>query len=214
MNTALGKPAKFFEAAKSILGPLSQSEIDGCNAILAACGAASYPVGDTAYALATAYHETAGTMQPISEYGGHAYFTRMYDVTGSRPALARKNGNTHAGDGPKYRGRGYVQLTWRNNYVRADDILRKRGFLKGGESLVSEPDLAMRPDIAAAIMVFGMREGWFTGRNLDDDIPRFSPATFEQFRRSRDIINGTDKQDKIAHEAVAFQGALIAGEWG
>lgn len=214
VTTGLLNPARFFELSKDVLGPLSQGEVDGCNAILAACGAAGYPVGDAAYALATAFHETAGTMQPVKEYGGPAYFTRMYDITGARPAKAKELGNLTPGDGAKYCGRGYPQLTGRKNYTYADAQLHERGVLKPGESLVDTPDLAMRPDVAAAIMVWGMREGWFTHRDLDDDIPRDGPATYEQFVRSRDIINGTDKAEKIAKEAVEFQEALVAGGWG
>ena len=211
--TSLHQPAAFFAGAKVVLGSLSQSEVDGCNAILNACGAANYPVGDAAYALATAYHETAGTMQPVKELGGTAYFTRMYDINGSRPAKARELGNLAPGDGAKFCGRGYPQLTGRKNYAFADQQLHARGVLRAGENLIDNPDLAMRPDIAAAIMVWGMREGWFTHRDLDDDIPRVGPASYDQFLRSRDIINGTDKADKIATEAVSFQSALLSGGW-
>jgi putative chitinase len=204
-RTGLSDPAAFFREARDVLGPLSQPEVDGCNAILTACGEAAYPLADTAYALATAYHETAGTMQPIHEYGGPAYFTRMYDIAGARPAKARELGNLQPGDGVRYAGRGYVQLTGRFNYAKAARAL--------GVPLESDPDLAMRPDVAAAVMVRGMREGWFCGRDLDDDLPRSGPATRAQFVRSRDIINGTDKAEKIAGEAVEFQEALIAGGW-
>ncbi len=70
--------ASFFAALRGgLLGPtLDQGEIDGCNAILDACD--DWPVDWQAYALATAYHETAHTMKPIHEYGGEAYFNRRY----------------------------------------------------------------------------------------------------------------------------------------
>lgn len=207
-KTGLVAPSEFFARAraKDLLGSLDQGEVDGCNAILAACGAAVWPIGDVAYALGTAFHETAGTMQPIKEYGGDAYFRRMYDPAGARPKVAARLGNTQVGDGAKFCGRGYVQLTGRGNYVKAGNLL--------GIDLVGNPELAMRPNTAAAIMVLGMSQGWFTGRDLDDDIPRDGPATLQQFVRSRDIINGTDKADKIAREAFAFQEALQAGGWG
>lgn len=207
-KTGLSAPAEFFARAraKDLLGPLDQSEVDGCNAILDACGAAVWPIGDTAYALGTTFHETAGTMQPVKEYGGPSYFRRMYDIQGARPHVARRLGNTQPGDGVKFCGRGYVQLTGRANYTKAGRLLNV--------DLVNNPDLAMRPHIAAAIMVLGMSQGWFTGRDLDDDIPRNGPATLQQFIKSRDIINGTDKAEKIAREAMAFQEALQAGGWG
>lgn len=208
-KTGLQNAAAFFKAVRDgkLLGPLlSDGEVQGCEAIMAACGADSWPIADTAYALATAYHETAGTMQPIKEYGGATYFTRMYDIQGARPAKARELGNLSPGDGAKYAGRGYVQLTGKANYDKASKVV--------GEDLVAHPDLAMRPDVAAKVMVNGMRHGWFTSRDLDDDLPRHGLATLEQFVRSRDIINGTDKAEAIAAEAVHFQEALSAGGWG
>jgi len=215
--TGLTDPKAFFDKlrASKVLGPvLTEGEVSGCNVILAACGAQGWPIADTAYALATAYHETAGTMQPVKEYGGDAYYHRMYDIEGARPAKARELGNLLPGDGIKFPGRGYPQLTGRRNYELADKKLHEMGILKTEESLVDDPDLAMRPDIAAAIMVFGMREGWFTGRDLDDDLPRQGKATLAQFIASRDIINGRDKQEKIAGEAIIFQDGLFAGIWG
>jgi hypothetical protein len=206
--TGLGDPQAFFDflRADKLLGPvLTASEVSGCNAIVAACGAQGWPIADTAYALATAYHETSGTMQPIHEYGGDAYFRRMYDIEGARPEKARELGNLFAGDGIRYAGRGYVQLTGRKNYAKAAAAL--------GVPLEESPDLALQPDIAAAIMVRGMREGWFTARDLDDDLPRQGKATLAQFVASRDIINGRDKADKIAGEAITFQDALARGGW-
>ena len=157
-----------------------------------------------AYALATTWHETAATMQPIKEHGGPAYFKRMYDKDGARPKVAKVLGNTMPGDGALFAGRGYVQLTGRTNYDRAAKAV--------GYPLVGNPDLAMRPDIAAEILRAGMLEGWFTGRKFATALPD-TIATLEQFRDARRIINGTDRADKIAAQAVVFQSALIAGGW-
>lgn len=202
--TKLGNGAAFFAAVKAanLLGPsLDQSEVDGVNAILAACGAAGWGPKWTAYALATADRETGGTMQPIKEWGGPAYFTRMYDVQGRDPVRARKMGNTIPGDGARYCGRGYVQLTWKVNYAKAGEAL--------GYPLTGNPDLAMRPDIAAAIMVRGMAEGWFTGRKLADFITKERC----DFRSARKVINGLDHAAEIAAEADHYLSALKAGGW-
>jgi putative chitinase len=214
-NGLANAPAFFaFLRAGKYLGPaLSEMEVQGCDSILAACGNAGWPIADTAYALATAWHETAHTMQPVKELGGPSYYCRMYDIEGARPAKARELGNLTPGDGVKYCGRGYPQLTGLKNYRKADTKLRALGILKPGESLVDDPDLAMRPDIAAAIMIYGMREGWFTARDLDDDLPRQGNATLEQFIASRDIINGNDKAQAIAEAAIHFQSGLRAGTW-
>ena len=199
----MDKAAFFAAVRQGILGPtLSPEEVSGCEAIMDAM--AGLPRSWCAYALATAYHETAHTMQPISEFGGPAYFTRMYDITGQRPTMARKHGNTEPGDGPRYRGRGYVQLTWKVNYAKAGAKL--------GVDLVGHPEIAMRPDIAAKIMRDGMVEGWFTGKALRHYLE--GPfATLAQYQSARRIINGTDKSALIAGYAMQFESALAKGGW-
>lgn len=201
-----------FLRGNKMLGPkISAEEFAGCDAILKACTRASWPVSFTAYALATSFLETGATMQPIKERGSNTYFHRMYDIQGARPAKARELGNLAPGDGARYPGRGYVQLTGKRNYALATQKLQALGVLKPNESLVTNPDLAMRPDVAAAVMVLGMQEGWFTGRKLSDDLPLSGPASVRQFVASRDIINGRDKDDEIAAFAIDFQTALQAG---
>jgi len=188
-----------------LYGPVfSDTEFKGIEEIIKDCKAAKWPIAYVAYALATAYHETAGTMQPIKEYGGRSYYMKMYDVTGKNPTRARQMGNTAEGDGALYCGRGYVQLTWKVNYARASKEL--------GVDLVGNPDLAMNPDIASDIMIKGMEQGWFTGKSLKSYL-NDKPATLEQFRECRRIINGTDKATKIAEEAIEFQKALTVGRW-
>ena len=196
--------SQFFDTCRSgIMGPtLDAGEVSGAETIITAM--AGTPISWCAYALATAWHETAFTMQPIKEYGGPRYFIKMYDVTGSRPKLARANGNVNVGDGAKYFGRGYVQLTWRANYARAG--------LKLGIDLVNNPDLALKPEHAAAIMRKGMEEGWFTGKSFKSYLP-MGEANLAQFIEARRIINGTDKAATIAKYAMQFQAALKAGGW-
>ena len=95
-------------------------------------------------ALATIRAETE-CFQPVSEAvcrfntspGGHAF--DLYDHR-------RDLGNKGAGDGAKYRGRGFVQLTGRHNYA-------VHGAAIGlGDALVKTPDLANDPVIAAQLL--------------------------------------------------------------
>lgn len=207
VEAAFGLSAFFasLRASNALGVSLTEQEVAGCEAILAACRSAGWGTSWTAYALATAALETASTMQPIKEYGGNAYFTRMYDIEGERPAKARELGNLVPGDGAKYAGRGYVQLTGRRNYEKAGDAL--------GHDLVGDPDLALRPDIAAAIMAKGMEGGWFTGRSLSTYLPAGQLGTLAQFKEARRIINGQDRAGEIAATAAKFQSALAAGGW-
>jgi len=185
--------AAFFAGvrARPFGGALAQGQVDGLNALLdafAAAGAAFADLRYQAYALATAFHETARTMQPIEEYGkgrGRAY---------GHPA-----GPWHQ----VYDGRGDVQLTWEANYVKATARLRALGVIGADVDLDKAPALALRPDIAAAIMIHGMLEGWFTGHKLAD----YFNATRDDPLDARHIINGTDRASLIA----GYHGEFLSG---
>ena len=74
----------------------------------------------------------------------------------------------------------------------------------GDVDLVRNPDLAMRPDIAAGVLIFGMLEGWFTGRKLID----YFKGTRSDWVDARVIINGHDRAALIASYGMAFYHAL------
>lgn len=206
MDTYTFNKPKFFDLMRSgLMGPtLTTEEVQGTEAILNAL--TGLPLSWAAYALATSWHETAHSMMPISEMGGNAYFTRMYDIKGQRPDLSRRMGNTIPGDGIKYRGRGYVQLTWKNNYKTLGEKL--------GVDLVSFPDRALYPEVASKIMTVGMVEGIFTGKSFKSYLPLGNVrASKAEFVKARYIINGQDKAALIADYAFDFQEALAAAGW-
>lgn len=184
---------KFFAEVRKDYGKLKPLQVDGFTAILEACKGS--PIADASYALATAYHETAATMQPVRE----AFYLSE--------AWRKKNLRYY----PEY-GRGYVQLTWDYNYLKADTEAAAVGLIKKGD-LIKNLDLAMRPDMAAFIMRKGMDEGWFTKKKFADYLPRSGPATFTQFKKARRIINGTDKDELVANYAGNFQDGLTLGSW-
>lgn len=193
----------FYERVRSHLfaGRLSQSQVDGMTHVLDVWEAAHARKDDRwlAYALATTFHETAFTMQPIRERGGHAYFRRMYDIAGSNPRLARTLGNVNAGDGVLFHGRGYVQLTGRNNYTRMG-----RQFGADLTSNMAAADRVMQPALAAKIMFFGMEQGSFTGKKFAD---YFNRAT-EDWVNARRIINRLDRAATIARYGREFYAAI------
>jgi hypothetical protein len=83
--TALSDGAKFFASVHSAFGTLTQPQVNGFEALLQAFGVARWPLSWAAYGLATAWHETARTMQPVTEAywltdsAAAAYFFKMYD---------------------------------------------------------------------------------------------------------------------------------------
>ena len=129
-----------------------------------------------AYILATAGHES--NYQPIREYAsGEAY-----------EGVAAL-GNNQPGDGVKYKGGGYVQLTGRANYLKYQELT--------GMPLVDNPDLILNPDLAAFILVHGIKNGTFTGRSIDDYTDANGNVDFYNARR---IVNGIDSS--TAYQAV------------
>lgn len=124
-----------------------------------------------AYILATAEHESHLGEWMEEFASGWAYEGRD-DL-----------GNNRDGDGPLFKGRGFVQLTGRRNYTDWKNRL--------GIDIVSHPEKVMEPEIAAKILVQGMKEGTFTGINLDTHIGN-------DFFNARRIINDVDRAAQIA----------------
>ena len=185
----------FFDSVRKSLfhGTMTASQVSGCKDIIAACLKAGYQDKRwTAYALGTALWETDRTMQPIAEYG---------------KGRGRKYGVPVPPHGHVYYGRGYVQLTWLENYRKANGKLRGAGMIGPDIDLAKNPELALRPDIAGLVMAIGMRDGWFTSDKLGD----YFGGTHADWTGARKIINGTDHADSIAVMGKSFYAALQAG---
>lgn len=105
---------------------------------------AGYRGAELAQFLAQMEHESWDFERLREVPQGKNYF-RKYDIK-YNPRQAQSLGNTRPGDGQRYHGRGYIQLTGRSNYQMAGDAL--------GIDLINKPDLAARPDIAAQIAVW------------------------------------------------------------
>ena len=94
--------------------------------------------------MAQTRHESADFSR-MKEMGGDKYFNKLYDPKTS-PRTAKILGNTKIGDGIRYHGRGFIQITGRDNYRMAGDALRL--------PLEQHPELASKPAIAAKIAVW------------------------------------------------------------
>jgi len=147
--------------------------------IIRACKKRGLPLAQAAYVLATARWETNHTLEPVRE----AYWLSE----GWRERNLRYY--------PWY-GRGYVQLTWEENYARAGKIL--------GCDLTTDPDAALQASVAADVIVAGMAEGWFTGKKMST----YLNGARKDYRNARRIVNGTDKAVEIAEIAEAYEQAL------
>lgn len=165
------------------------------------------PLNLLAYDLATAFHETAGTMQPIKERGPVSYFNKYEPGT----KIGKVLGNRQKGDGYRFRGEGHVQNTGRRNAAFASKRLNEVFGLN--VDLVKNPELRGDPFISAHSLFLGNKEGWWTGKDLldyIDDEDEDDAEDLREFINSRRVVNGTDKAEKIGRHALEFERALKA----
>lgn len=205
--------ARFYACIRGTIakGRLAQKQVDGMNLILDRFEASAALTDKRwlAYMLATAWHETGGSMQPVEERLNYSaarllkVFPRRFSA-GEATAFAGKpqmianrvyakrlgNGGEATGDGWRYRGRGLVQITGRANY---------RTF-----GIERAPERALEPDMAVRILMNGMVSGAFSGRRLAD----FFSWKREDWEGARAIVNGRDRAADIAGYGKAFFEAL------
>ena len=79
------------------------------------------------------------------KYSGNPNNSLPEFLYGANTAKGRGLGNTEPGDGAKYIGRGYIQLTGRSNYAKYGQL--------AGHDLINNPQLLMDPTIAAEVSV-------------------------------------------------------------
>lgn len=193
---------RFFDTYRSRFGPLTQDLVDALEFLLGQIEQddrfddSDKDRRQLAYCLATFKWETQHTMRPIDEFGSPAYFNKRY---GPQTKTGKTLGNIRDDDGATFHGRGYVQLTGRANYTTAGK--------RFNVALPAEPDQAKQPHLAYRIAIQGMKEGWFTGRKLDQFITQ---GNVPEFERARAIINGSDKAQTIADLARRFDEVLMA----
>lgn len=183
----------FFNGYRAAFGRLKQGQVTGIE-LLGRNMEADPAISDlrwAAYMLATVKHDCAETWQPVEEVGKGV--TRPY---GREVIVRNENGNDFRN---KYYGRGYVQLTWMDNYGA---VGRALGL---GDRLMLHPDLALAKDVAYGIMSYGMRHGTFTGRKLATYI-NDAKVDYEGARR---VVNGTDQAARIARYAGRCETMLL-----
>jgi putative chitinase len=182
----------YFDSVRHTLfgGSMTEGQVMGQEALLLAWETRepSADLRHAACALANAKHETANEMLPIREFGlgqGQPY------------------GVPDPQTGQTYYGRGFVQLTWRENYSFATSRLK----LGGSDDLEWHADRALDPKIAAAVLYAGMLEGWFRPPNA---LPLFFNENADDAYGSREIVNG-DKHIIPSWSNGVSIGKLIAG---
>lgn len=183
----------FFDSVRGSLfsGSMTQSQVDGMTGLLNRGEDESVDDRHLAYILATTFHETAQTMQPIAEYG---------------KGKGKKYGTPAGPYNQTYYGRGFVQLTWYDNYVTMQTALGGRW---AGRDIVKVADRALDLDIATDIIFYGMYKGSFTGVGLPKYITCTNVETdTTDFYNARKIVNGLDCATQIQGYAQKFANAI------
>jgi hypothetical protein len=208
-----GKPT-FFEDYRGRFGPLKDTEVKGLDFLLDQIeGDRDFTIlRQVAYMLATVKGETR-EFQPGKERRASPQ---------KQPTLFRRQQKYFPSG---FFGRGYVQLTFQENYRNAGEKLAgtsmdvqkdgsTRTIIINKNTFVNEPDLVMQPIVSYLILSHGMREGWFRSRKhgspfkLSDFIKDGSPP---DYRGARNIINHpTSSAEKFAGFAEKFELLLRA----
>jgi len=139
--------------------------------------------------VAQCAHETAN-FSSLKELGGRLDF-KKYDPK-FNPRKAKMLGNKQVGDGAKYHGRGYIQLTGRDNYKRAGLAL--------GLPLEEQPELVERPDIAAQVAV------WFWKNQVVPKVSNFND-TAQVTKPINSGLKGLDDRHNKFASIMALMGS-------
>ncbi len=163
--------------------PVSQETVDGLEFVLN-CIALDPEWKDLRFVanfLAQTGHESEWKWKPVKERR-------------SRKAKARANQDRYWHTG--YYGRGIIQLTWEKNYLKFKKLL--------GIDLIGHPELALDPMVSYRIASVGMRRGLFTGAKLSDFLNSYQT----DYKGSRKIVNGTDRDDDIKNYSHGIENIL------
>ncbi|PTA68340.1 CHAP domain-containing protein [Deinococcus arcticus] len=218
------------ETAKTLGKSFTSSSKVHVEAILRHCKKAGITdLNQVAYILATGIWESNGFTALREKYDSgwdpEDYFEQKYgcnptktlksdnrrlaDGISAQTILAKRRernimelGNTKPGDGYKYRGRGYVHLTGKAGYTRAQkEIVEPSGYKIDGKipNIVENPDLAASDrDLAGMIIAKGMMMGLFTKKRLSS----YVTGANVDFTGARRVVNGTDSASLIASGAA------------
>jgi putative chitinase len=131
--------------------------------------------------MAQVAHETLG-FQRLVEVGNKEYFNR-YDPK-YKPEKAKILGNVNPGDGLKYKGRGFIQITGRDNYRRVGKALNI--------DLENNPKWASDPKIAAKVAV------WYWKNRVKPEVEDYSD-TIGVTAKVNPSMNGLGDRDMNFH---------------
>jgi putative chitinase len=171
----------------------------GCSTATAAVWLAPMTEAMAEYQIGTTTRQAAFLAQIGHESGGLRWLKEIWGPTDAQKKYeppsdkASQLGNTQAGDGFRYRGRGPIQITGRDNYVNVSNAL--------DHDFVTNPDDLASPEWASKSAAW-----WWASHALNQQADRNTDQSFLAITRT---INGgtnglADRQErwKVAKQAL------------
>jgi putative chitinase len=200
MSTIVVSPAidriSFYAKVSNSFGSLKQTQVEGFDAILNEWQKKDLKdMRWLAYILATVWHETAKTMQPVEEFGrgkGKDYGKKL--KMGSGP----HDRSGYTTPDKIYYGRGHTQNTWYENYEALTKAAQRQGFMW---DFLNQPELLLETEPSIWATFYAMTTGLYTGRKLSN----YFNDVMDDNINARRIINGNDQAERIKGYALSFR---------
>jgi putative chitinase len=142
--------------------------------------------------LAQLAHESA-QFRFMEELWGPTAAQRRYEPPGK---LAADLGNTEAGDGQRFKGRGPIQITGRANYRRFGDLL--------GLDLIADPSQAALPEVAFRIAAL-----FWSKNGLNELADKITPEAFREItKRINGGFTGLAERERFYETAKTVLGVM------
>ena len=151
-------------------------------ALQTAAKAAGLKGVELAQFMAQTRHES-WDFSKMKEVGNKKTFAKY-----EKPKMAKRLGNKVKGDGELFKGRGFIQLTGRDNYTRASQQIF------GDDRLVKNPDLASKLDVGAKIAL------WFWKNQVRPSVKDFNNTT-----EVVNAINSGEPKEVIKKRHIKFK---------
>jgi putative chitinase len=97
-----------------------------------------------------------GDQTLAQKYAGNPNNSLPEFLYGYQTVKGKGLGNTLPGDGGKFIGRGYIQLTGKANYAKYSQLMFNKGKVPSASTLIDNPELLNDPKIAAEVSVLYM----------------------------------------------------------
>ena len=195
-------------------GSFSDGQFDGVQRITTALSRSGLPATQAAYCLATAHHETGRRMQPVREgfaktdAGAIKAVTSLFNRGIIRVNYALPDPIT----GKSYYGRGLIQITWKDNYLKAQNKFN-------GVDFVNNPDMVMEWQYTIPLLIRGMEEGMYRkSAKRPATLKRYIRPEFQNYTtylaqciKARNIVNGDVRKNgqRIAEYSAVYYNALM-----